>query len=183
MANNANQVVAFSSRGPTADNRTKPDVVAPGTFILSTRSSMLAPNNFAWAAYPPNKKKYFHMGGTSMATAVDVGRSLRCLREFLRKKRGIKSPSARAFEGLAHRGRGTAPRYGYSVDAFPIRIRDSGAVNLDRSVKQVIETREGAGLKTGAEEGVHDRRPGWRQDAPARALLFGLPMAISLSTT
>ncbi len=53
MANNPGQVVAFSSRGPTLDGRVKPDVVAPGTFILSTRSSRLAPNNFAWPPIPP----------------------------------------------------------------------------------------------------------------------------------
>ena len=33
------QIVAFSSRGPTADGRFKPDVLAPGTFVLSTRST------------------------------------------------------------------------------------------------------------------------------------------------
>src|SRR5262249_54755926 len=38
MANNPDGIVAFSGRGPTADRRFKPDVVAPGTFILSTRS-------------------------------------------------------------------------------------------------------------------------------------------------
>jgi len=147
MANNANQVVAFSSRGPTADNRTKPDVVAPGTFILSTRSSMLAPNNFAWAAYPPNKKKYFHMGGTSMATPLTSG-ALALLREFLRKKRGIKSPSAALLKGLLIAGAERLPG-----TATPSTLSDPhqgfGRVNLDRSVKQVIETREGAGLKTG----------------------------------
>jgi len=38
MADDADQVGAFSSRGSTEDDRIKPDVVAPGTFILSTRS-------------------------------------------------------------------------------------------------------------------------------------------------
>src|SRR5262249_6636596 len=38
VANNAEGVAAFSSRGPTRDGRIKPDVVAPGTSILSTRS-------------------------------------------------------------------------------------------------------------------------------------------------
>ncbi|MEL7362380.1 MAG: S8 family serine peptidase, partial [Bacteroidota bacterium] len=34
-------MAAFSSRGPTDDGRIKPDVVAPGTNVLSTRSSMV----------------------------------------------------------------------------------------------------------------------------------------------
>ena len=51
MADDPRQVVAFSSRGPTADGRVKPDVVAPGTFILSTRSTMLS-STAPWAAFP-----------------------------------------------------------------------------------------------------------------------------------
>lgn len=38
MANNVNGMAAFSSRGATNDGRIKPDIVAPGTFIASTRS-------------------------------------------------------------------------------------------------------------------------------------------------
>ncbi len=42
MANNINGMAAFSSRGPTDDGRIKPDIVAPGTFIASTRSQKWA---------------------------------------------------------------------------------------------------------------------------------------------
>ncbi|KAH7146906.1 peptidase S8/S53 domain-containing protein [Dactylonectria estremocensis] len=38
MANNDEGMAAFSSFGPTVERRIKPDVVAPGTSILSTRS-------------------------------------------------------------------------------------------------------------------------------------------------
>src|SRR5207248_3150179 len=38
MANNPAGMAAFSSRGPTQERRIKPDVVAPGTSILSTHS-------------------------------------------------------------------------------------------------------------------------------------------------
>ena len=34
-ADNISGLAAFSSRGPTDDNRVKPEVVAPGTFVLS----------------------------------------------------------------------------------------------------------------------------------------------------
>lgn len=37
-ANNSSGMAAFSSRGPCDDGRIKPDVVAPGTYIASTRS-------------------------------------------------------------------------------------------------------------------------------------------------
>jgi subtilisin family serine protease len=38
MTDNPNGMAAFSSRGPCEDGRIKPDVVAPGTFIASTRT-------------------------------------------------------------------------------------------------------------------------------------------------
>ena len=40
MANNANGMGAFSSRGPCDDTRIKPDVVAPGIAIFSTRTDL-----------------------------------------------------------------------------------------------------------------------------------------------
>jgi serine protease AprX len=92
VSNNPDEVVAFSSRGPTADGRIKPDVVAPGTFILSTRSRMIAENNFGWARFEPSKL-YMFDGGTSMATPLTAG-GVGVVREYLRTKRGIASPSA-----------------------------------------------------------------------------------------
>ena len=56
MANNVNGMAAFSSRGPTNDGRIKPDIVAPGTFIASTRSQKwgfddnLETNTAKWSA-------------------------------------------------------------------------------------------------------------------------------------
>ena len=85
MADDPGHIVAFSSRGPTADGRFKPDVMAPGTFVLSTRSTRIALNNKAWAAFPPSRL-YFHMGGTSMATPLAAG-AVGLLRQHVRKKR------------------------------------------------------------------------------------------------
>ena len=146
MANNAAQVVAFSSRGPTADGRVKPDVVAPGTFILSTRSTQIAPNNFAWAAYPTNKK-YFYMGGTSMATPLTAGATA-LVREFLRTKKGVANPSAALVKALliagAQRLPGTAP-----AGALLDNHQGFGRVSLDRSMQRVVAVIEGNGLATG----------------------------------
>jgi hypothetical protein len=146
MADNPDQVVAFSSRGPTKDNRIKPDVLAPGTFILSTRSTKLAPNNFAWRAYPPNKK-YFFMGGTSMATPLTAG-AVGLVREFLRKKQGVANPSAALLKATliagAQRLPKTAPA-GTVVDPH----QGFGRVNLDRSLKRPLCTIDGPALKTG----------------------------------
>jgi serine protease AprX len=147
MSDDDEQVVAFSSRGPTVDGRVKPDVVAPGTFILSTRSSQIAANNFAWAAYPPNKKRYFHMGGTSMATPLTAG-ALALVREFLRTKQGIAAPSAALMKALliagAERLPGTAAA-GTLLDTH----QGFGRVDLDRSFRRVLATIDGDGLTTG----------------------------------
>jgi subtilisin family serine protease len=59
-AGNANEIWRRSSRGPTADQRLKPDVVAPGTWIVSARSRaahVVWQNSVddprAWTAPPP----------------------------------------------------------------------------------------------------------------------------------
>ena len=57
-------VVSFSSRGPTYDGLTKPDVVAPGTYIMSTKN---AGRNNTYKEY------YQEMSGTSMATPICAG--------------------------------------------------------------------------------------------------------------
>ena len=98
MADNPRHIVAFSSRGPTADGRFKPDVVAPGTFVLSTRSTRIALNNTAWAAFPPSRL-YFHMGGTSMATPLTAG-AVGLLRQHVRKKRVAGGPTAALLKAL-----------------------------------------------------------------------------------
>ena len=48
MADNAEGMAAFSSRGPTQDQRVKPDVVAPGTFVLSALSRAVHSANPGW---------------------------------------------------------------------------------------------------------------------------------------
>jgi subtilisin family serine protease len=55
----------FSSRGPTADGRRKPDVVAPGEKILSARHDWRSP---AAGASATINDFYVAMSGTSMAT-------------------------------------------------------------------------------------------------------------------
>ena len=146
MANNPRQVVAFSSRGPTLDGRIKPDVVAPGTFILSTRSTRLAPNNFAWGAYPANHA-YFHMGGTSMATPLVAG-CLALIRQHLRATWAIASPSAALLKAVLIAGTVRLPgQVPSGVQLDP--AQGFGRVDLDRSLRRMKIAAEGAGLQTG----------------------------------
>lgn len=147
MADQPDEIVAFSSRGPTSDGRVKPEVVAPGTYILSTRSSQIAPNNFAWAAYPPNKSRYFYMGGTSMATPLTAG-AVALVRQFLRTKRGIASPSAALMKALLVAGAKRLPKTA-PAGSICDDHQGFGRVNLDRSFKRALATIEGPALKTG----------------------------------
>lgn len=63
-------LAAFSSRGPTDDYRIKPDLTAPGTDIVSCKSS-LAPLGEFWGPLPPHQ--YAYDGGTSMAAPLVTG--------------------------------------------------------------------------------------------------------------
>ncbi|MBT4100123.1 MAG: S8 family serine peptidase [Gemmatimonadetes bacterium] len=60
-------IASFSSRGPTADGRIKPDVVAPGQFVYSVEGSRVAaPGNF-------DADQYVRFSGTSAASPLIAG--------------------------------------------------------------------------------------------------------------
>jgi uncharacterized repeat protein (TIGR01451 family) len=85
-----NGMAADSSRGPTDDGRAKPDIVAPGTNIVSNRSHYPKASAL-WGAYDAN---YVYSGGTSAATPLAAGAGA-LVREWL-TIRGLPNPSAAA---------------------------------------------------------------------------------------
>ncbi len=93
-ADNIEGMAAFSSRGPTSDGRIKPDISAPGTWILSTKSRQTSDEG--WGGY---NSSYTHMGGTSMATPLTAGASALII-EHLLKQRNMSSPSSALVKGL-----------------------------------------------------------------------------------
>lgn len=88
LSDNSNGIACFSSRGPTKDGRLKPEVVAPGTNILSTYSQEPGANAL-WGKY---NDQYVYSGGTSMATPLVAGAAA-VAREFVVKKMGQADPS------------------------------------------------------------------------------------------
>lgn len=67
---------SFSSYGPTVDGRMKPNITAPGCFIISAVSNNDASGNLMYAEYNENfgrYNQYGYMQGTSMASPFVAG--------------------------------------------------------------------------------------------------------------
>jgi PGF-pre-PGF domain-containing protein len=92
MANNTEGLAAFSSRGPTDDGRIKPDVVAPGTYIISTKSSVKSQNYELWDDYDANSN-YTYGGGTSMSTPIVAGTAA-LIRQYYMQNESITPTAA-----------------------------------------------------------------------------------------
>ena len=132
-------IAAFSSRGPCEGGRIKPDIVAPGTLVLSMLSSMMEVDT--WGAYD---KYYHYMGGTSMSTPLVAG-SAALVREWLQKKRNISNPDGATIKAILLAGAKTlAPgqygtgKYQEIPNLYPNNVEGWGQVNLGKSLQNSI---------------------------------------------
>lgn len=107
----AGSLALFSSRGPAADNRIKPDLVVPGSAIISAKSGLIEGNFDANPAYT-------RLQGTSMSAAVAGGASA-LLREYLQKEHKLTNPTAALLKALLINGarplKGTPPGSGFGL--------------------------------------------------------------------
>ena len=87
-SDNISGMATFSSRGPTDDNRLKPDFSAPGTNILSTKSR-----------YSSGSGDYQFMSGTSMATPVSAGATALLLQHLI-DNLNHSNPSSALVKGI-----------------------------------------------------------------------------------
>jgi serine protease AprX len=131
VANNPEGMAAFSSRGPAANHRVRPDVVAPGTAILSTRSRVATGEG--WGPYTPDPRFFFD-GGTSMATPLAAGCAA-VVRQFLLSQNS-KSPSAALVKAMLING--ATPIHGQyvppEVGAPPDNSQGFGRIDLAATV-------------------------------------------------
>lgn len=88
ISDNEKGLAMFSSRGPTQDGRVKPDVVAPGTNILSTATRVSGASEL-WGRY---NESYVWAGGTSMATPLTAG-AVTVARQIIQEDFKIAKPS------------------------------------------------------------------------------------------
>jgi serine protease AprX len=131
-ADNPDGMAAFSSRGPTKEKRLKPDVCAPGTGILSTRSgAVVNPETFFGTSSDP---AYFFDDGTSMATPLVAG-CCAVLRETLVKNE-VASPSAALVKAMLINGAQTIPGQYHPSEtgSSPNTASGWGRVNLAASI-------------------------------------------------
>ncbi|MCB0210067.1 MAG: S8 family serine peptidase [Anaerolineae bacterium] len=88
LSDSRNDMHPSSGRGSSVSSMVKPDVVAPGTNILSTRSRIFDPNvelGPGWGEFDDDKL-YCWFGGTSMSTALAAGTAA-LIRQYLVQER------------------------------------------------------------------------------------------------
>ncbi|WP_436499348.1 S8 family serine peptidase [Actinokineospora sp. HUAS TT18] len=164
---NPQQVTAFSSRGPTDDGRIKPDVVAPGSWILSGYSDRFqqqydgagankptngAPQNDGYGFPLNDDYKYF--SGTSMSNPLAAGGAT-VVRDFYNKKYSVNASAALVKGTLVNSATDLLDENGDGQNDNDLPIPNShegwGFVNLDKATagtaKYVDEA--AAGLATG----------------------------------
>lgn len=72
-ADNAMDIIAFSSRGPSPGQRTKPEVIAPGTHITGTQATPSTGGNVCDSSRPTGNATYAASSGTSHSAPAVAG--------------------------------------------------------------------------------------------------------------
>lgn len=156
VSDNASGMAAFSSRGPTDDGRIKPDIVAPGTNVVSARSRHPLAGS-GWGEY---NASYIYEGGTSMATPLAAGAAA-VVREWLTDVKGIARPSAALMRALLLNGAADMNPGQYGLGAAqeipsrrPNTVSGWGRVDLAETLvpagRTVWFADDNAGVVTGA---------------------------------
>jgi len=146
-ADNPEEIADFSSRGPAADGRWKPEIAAVGTWVASALSSSASPG-WGWG----NINEYYEWcGGTSMATPHVAGGAVLFF-EYYNKTYG-KEPTPALVKAALVNGADDMLG-GPSGGSAPVPNKDEGwgRMNLTKVIQPdfgVIYADAAANLKTG----------------------------------
>ena len=124
-------VVNFSSLGPSADGRIKPDLVAPGMGVcsgLAEEAQNPAGPSCLSGNHADGNSYYMTLSGTSQATAVASGVA-GLTREFIREQVGVSSPSSALVKAAMING-----ARDLGAPDVPNAAEGWGEVNLERTV-------------------------------------------------
>ncbi len=153
ISDNEDGMMAFSSRGPTDGGRLKPDVVAPGSNILSTKSQAATGVGSGWGAGP--SQYYQYMGGTSMSTPLTAG-AVALIRDWYTDIEGVTPSSALIKATLINSAVNIHPgQYSSPLEQqpqLPNSIQGWGRVNVANATDgshAYHDIADGSGLQTG----------------------------------
>lgn len=147
-ADNIEEVPSYSSRGPTEDQRIKPDIVAPGTWISSTLSGSAKGVNPLWGKIDDD---YVWSGGTSMSTPIVSG-SAALFTQYYTEEFGTRPSPAMVKNALISGAVDMDDKYG--TDATPNNDEGWGRLDLKNilySDNDVVYRDQGQRLTTGEE--------------------------------
>lgn len=162
-------MACFSSRGPAKDGRSKPDIVAPGTWIYSVESLYDDTNDGERSSW------YTYKFGTSMAAPLTAGACADII-QFLREKKQIPAPSsalvkAVIINGARSMGNGQFDEAVEIPSEVPNHVNGFGHVDLATSLMPAageLFVAEGSIEETGSEAAYSFTKAG---DGPLSATL------------
>jgi len=132
-ADNAKDIISFSSRGPTSDGRKKPDIMAPGTHIqgAASRSVNYDGSGVCDKYWPAGQTLYAWSSGTSHSTPGVAGAAALARQWFANQGWGTPTPAmVKAFLM-------TTPAYMTGVganDTLPSNNQGYGRLDLGRAL-------------------------------------------------
>ena len=128
-ADNANDIVDFSSRGPCKDSRKKPDLVAPGSHVAGAASFAIGytGEGVCDKYQPAGQTNYAASSGTSHSTPAIAGGASLVYQYFINQSWGTPSPAMmKAYlMNSASYMNGT-----YANDTLPSNNQGMGRMNL-----------------------------------------------------
>ncbi|MEK6407017.1 MAG: S8 family serine peptidase [Acidobacteriota bacterium] len=138
-ADDVTSLISFSSGGPTADGRIKPDIVAPGTHVQGARSQARGYNGAGVCSdsFPANQSLYTWSSGTSHAAPAVAGGAA-IIRQLFQQSVG-HGPSPALIK--AYLANSASYLTGFMAgDALPGRNQGWGLMSLARAMDGVPRT-------------------------------------------